>query len=245
MAKRTISYKGVDFEVAYDFCDHKAPRNLLILHGWGSSKELMQLAFKPYFQAFNHFYLDLPGFGKSPNHTFLTPLDYAKIVDAFCHSLQVKINTAMGHSFGGKVALLCESLYLILLSSAGILMPKSFHTRLKIKCAKVLKSIGLKKALSLLKSKDADNLNPAMYETFKHTVQEDFAPKFQACTKKTLIVWGQEDMATPLEAGQKIASLMPTNRFVVLKGDHYFFLRQGAQVEGEFLQCLKEWGEAY
>ncbi|GLH57370.1 alpha/beta fold hydrolase [Helicobacter ailurogastricus] len=243
MAKRTICYKGLDFEIAYDFCDNKAPKNLLILHGWGSSKELMQMAFKPYFKAFNHFYLDLPGFGKSPNDTFLTPLDYAKIIDAFCRSLQVQIDTAMGHSFGGKVALLCESLYLILLSSAGILMPKPFNTRLKIKFAKALKSVGLKKALSLLKSKDADNLNPAMYETFKYTVQQDFSPEFKACAKKTLILWGQEDTATPLHAGQQIASLVPINCFVALKGDHYFFLKQGAQVEGAYLQCLKEWGE--
>ncbi|BCZ16959.1 2-hydroxy-6-oxohepta-2,4-dienoate hydrolase EtsV [Helicobacter sp. NHP19-003] len=243
MAKRTIFYKGLDFEIAYDFCDNKAPKNLLILHGWGSSKEIMQLAFKPHFKAFNHFYLDLPGFGKSPNHTFLTPLDYAQIVDAFCRSLHIEIDTAMGHSFGGKVALLCQSLYLILLSSAGILVQKSLKTRFKIHLAKCLKTVGLKKMLVLLKGKDADHLNPAMYETFKYTVQQDFSPEFKACAKKTLILWGQEDTATPLHAGQKIASLVPTNHFVVLKGDHYFFLKQGAQVEGEYLQCLKEWGE--
>ncbi|WP_104638399.1 alpha/beta fold hydrolase [Helicobacter bizzozeronii] len=238
MARRRVKYRGGEFEIAYDFYNRSACKNVVFLHGWGSSKELMQMAFKPYFATYNHFYVDLPGFGKSPNETFLTPSDYANIIDAFFNSLQVSLDMAIGHSFGGKIATLCQSKHLVLLSSAGILIPKSFKTRTKIKLAKFLKAIGLKQALNLLKSKDADNLNPAMYETFKYTVQENFEESFRACQKPTLIVWGQEDTTTPLEAGQKIAQLIPHNHFVSLQGDHYFFLKQGAAVEAH---CAQYW----
>ncbi|BCD45748.1 alpha/beta fold hydrolase [Helicobacter suis] len=240
MAKRRVLYQGYTFEIAYIFDNRRVPKNLVFLHGWGSSKELMQTAFKAFFNHYNHFYLDLPGFGKSPNHIFLTPRDYAKIVDAFFDSLQVEIDMAIGHSFGGKVALLCRSTNLVLLSTAGILIPKSFTTRFKIKLAKSLKALGLKKALGLLASKDAHNLNQAMYETFKYTVQEDFEEQFKACKKPTLILWGQEDTTTPLEAGQRIASLVPKNCFFVLKGDHYFFLKQGLEVERRCLEYFQE-----
>lgn len=239
MARRRVTYQGREFEIAYDFCDRHVNKNLVFLHGWGSSKELMQVAFKSYFSGYNHFYLDLPGFGKSPNSTFLTPKDYAQIVDAFFHSLQIGPDIAIGHSFGGKVATLCHSKHLVLLSSAGILIPKSLKTRLKIRLAKCLKALGLQRALLMLKSPDARNLNTAMYEVFKYTVQENFEAPFRACQKQTLILWGQEDATTPLEAGKKIAKLVPYNRFVSLKGDHYFFLKQGALVEEHCAQYLE------
>ncbi|TSA85779.1 alpha/beta fold hydrolase [Helicobacter mehlei] len=239
MARRRIKYRGGEFEIAYDFYNRSACKNVVFLHGWGSSKELMQMAFKPYFAAYNHFYVDLPGFGKSPNDTFLTPSDYAQIIDAFFNSLQVSPDIAIGHSFGGKVATLCQSKHLVLLSSAGILIPKSFKTRAKIKLAKCLKAWGLQKALCKLRSEDARDLNPAMYEVFKYTVQENFEDPFRACQKQTLIIWGQEDTTTPLEAGQKIAQLIPHNHFVSLQGDHYFFLKQGAVVEEHCAQYLE------
>ncbi|WP_104624666.1 alpha/beta fold hydrolase [Helicobacter felis] len=229
MPKRHVFYKGQGFEIAYDVHNKERSKSMVFLHGWGSSKELMQSAFKAYFTDYRHFYLDLPGFGKSPNHVFLTPADYAHIVDAFFESWGIEPNLALGHSFGGKVATLCQSQDLILLSTAGILLPKPLKTRFKIKLAKCCKALGIR--FSALRSVDARDLSPVMYEILKFTVQEDFSPAFSACAKKTLILWGREDRATPLLAGERVASLIPTNQFEVLEGDHFFFLKQGALVD--------------
>ncbi|WP_121021282.1 alpha/beta fold hydrolase [Helicobacter vulpis] len=237
MARRRVVYQGRAFEIAYDRLHAGAPKSVAFLHGWGSCKELMQQAFKACFTHYQHFYLDLPGFGKSPNETFLTPQDYAQVVDAFFHSLEIIPDLVIGHSFGGKVATLAKSPNLVLLSSAGIVLPKSFKTRLKIQIAKGLRALGVSNRA--LRSADAQGLNPAMYETFKYTVQEDFSAHFRACTKNTLILWGEQDSTTPLRAGQQIASLIPKNRFIVLQGDHYFFLKQGARVQA---YCAEHFG---
>ncbi|WP_104749798.1 alpha/beta fold hydrolase [Helicobacter cynogastricus] len=229
MPKRHVSYKGQDFEIAYDVHNKEFTKSIVFLHGWGSSKELMQGAFKTCFTDYKHFYLDLPGFGKSPNRIFLTPEDYAHIVDAFFESWSIEPCIALGHSFGGKVATLCQSQNLILLSTAGILLPKPLKTRLKIKLAKCCKALGIR--FNALRSADARDLSPVMYEILKFSVQEDFSPAFSACTKKTLILWGKQDRATPLLAGERVASLIANNQFEVLEGDHFFFLKQGALVD--------------
>ncbi|WP_120944874.1 MULTISPECIES: alpha/beta fold hydrolase [Helicobacter] len=240
MAKRRVVYQGRAFEIAYDRLNAHAPKSVAFLHGWGSCKELMQHAFKACFTRSQHFYLDLPGFGKSPNDIFLTPQDYAQVIDAFFSSLEMTPDLLIGHSFGGKIATLCQGARLVLLSSAGVVLPKSFKTRLKIQLAKGLRALGLSN--KALRSADAQGLNPAMYEIFKYTVQEDFSAYFRACAKDTLILWGAQDTTTPLCAGQRIAALVPKNRFIVLPGDHYFFLKQGALVQQH---CLEHFGPSW
>ncbi|MGL2858928.1 lipase EstV, partial [Helicobacter pylori] len=67
MAKRSIAYLDSVFDISYTFIDHHSPLNALFLHGWGSSKEIMQQAFQSCFLNYNHLYVDLPGFNQSPN----------------------------------------------------------------------------------------------------------------------------------------------------------------------------------
>lgn len=166
MAKRSIAYLDSVFDISYTFIDHHSPLNALFLHGWGSSKEIMQQAFQGCFLNYNHLYVDLPGFNQSPNdEKVLETKDYANIINLFLKSVGKKAHVVFGHSFGGKVAILCENERMVLLSSAGILEPKPLKVRCKILLAKILKKLGLN--LGFLRSKDAMGLNQVMYETFK------------------------------------------------------------------------------
>lgn len=166
MAKRSIAYLDSVFDISYTFIDHHSPLNALFLHGWGSSKEIMQQAFQGCFLNYNHLYVDLPGFNQSPNdEKILETRDYANIINLFLKSVDKKAHVVFGHSFGGKVAILCENERIVLLSSAGILEPKPLKVRCKILLAKIFKKLGLN--LGFLRSKDAMGLNQAMYETFK------------------------------------------------------------------------------
>ena len=235
MARKIIEYKDLCFEVSYEITPASSisnpPKSMLFLHGWGSHKDLMKIAFDKSFSSYEHIYIDLPGFGDSPNDIPLYTEDYAKIVELFLANIHRSIDVMVGHSFGGKVAVLCQPKELILLSSAGIPVAKSLKVRSKIYLAKILGKIGLKGVSSRFRSKDVELMNEGMYQTFKNVVDEDFSSKFAQYQGRASVFWGKADTATPLFCGYKIANLIEDSRFFMLEGDHYFFLKQAQEIE--------------
>ncbi|TQR34630.1 2-hydroxy-6-oxohepta-2,4-dienoate hydrolase [Campylobacter sp. MIT 99-7217] len=232
MAQTSINYKNENFTLSYELLNLDKKPILLILHGWGANKELMKTAFKDSFKEYKHLYIDLCGFGGSNAPLVLNSLDYAQILSSFLKEKDFSPELLMGHSFGGKI---CTILALeqekspkaiILLSSAGILWQKRLSIRLKIKLFKLLKGLGFSRFYKFFASKDAINLSPLMYETFKSVVGEDFCSYFARLKIKTLIFWGIDDKATPLKSGEKIHSLIKNSSFYALKGDHFFFLNK-------------------
>jgi len=225
MASKEITYKENNFKISYELLNSSNEKVLLVLHGWGSNKEIMKQAFGKYLPDYKHIYLDLPGFGKSSNDMILTTKDYANIAELFLNVLGVKADIAMGHSFGGKVSTLLNTPCLVLLSSAGIVTEKPWSVKVKIATFKLLKPLGFSKIRELFVSPDAQNMSHEMYETFKNVVDENFEDSFSASKSKALCFWGKEDTATPLYTGEKISSLIKTSEFYPLDGDHFFFLK--------------------
>jgi len=230
MAARTIRFGECTLDIHYDIVNMSGQKDIIFLHGWGSSKEIMKRAFEDKFQNLRHIYIDMPGFGKSPNNEILTTNDYANIMATFLDALNSDKFAIVGHSFGGKVATLLKPKNLILLSSAGIPQAKSLSVKLKIAVFKLLKPLGFSYLYRFFATKDAKGMPKNMYETLKNVVDEDFSHIFTNYHDKTFIFWGKDDTATPLRAGEIIASLVTNNVFTVLDGNHYFFLdNQNAQ----------------
>ena len=230
MARKEIRHGGTRFAIHYDIVNPAAPRDFIVLHGWGSSKEIMKQAFAHYLPDFRHIYIDMPGFGKSPTDAVMTTETYAAVLSAFLDAIDVRAEIIAGHSFGGKVALLLNPKLLILLSSAGIVVPKPAAVRLKIALFKLLKPFGGARLRRLFASADAREMPQNMYETFKNVVDEDFSARFAARKGPALLFWGDADIATPLWTGQEIARLMPKAKLFEMEGDHYFFLKHGAAI---------------
>jgi len=224
MASKEITYKEQPFQLSYELVNPAQEQVLLVLHGWGSNKEIMKQAFAKTLPEYKHIYLDMPGFGKSTNEMILTTEDYANIVKLFLDELGVRITIAMGHSFGGKVSTLLDTPCLVLLSSAGVVTVKPWSVKIKIATFKLLKPLGMKKIRELFVAPDAQGMSHEMYETFKNVVDEDFEASFAKSKSKALCFWGKEDTATPLYTGEKIAGLIEDSKFYPLDGDHFFFL---------------------
>ena len=224
MASKEIIYKEQTFKLAYELVNPTQDEVLLVLHGWGSNKEIMKQAFGNTLPDFKHIYLDMPGFGKSTNEMILTTVDYANIVQLFLDEVGVTATIAMGHSFGGKVSTLLNTPCLVLLSSAGIVTVKPWSVKVKIATFKLLKPLGMKKIRELFVAPDAQGMSHEMYETFKNVVDEDFEAEFAKSKSRALCFWGKEDTATPLYTGEKIARLIENSTFYPLDGDHFFFL---------------------
>jgi len=224
MASKEIRYKEQSFTLSYELVNSTQENVLLVLHGWGSNKEIMKQAFGKTLPEYKHIYLDMPGFGKSNNDMVLTTQDYAHIVQLFLDAMEVTATIAMGHSFGGKVSTLLNTPCLVLLSSAGVVTEKPWSIKLKIATVKFLKPLGMTFIRDMFKSKDVDNMSHEMYETFKNVVDEDFEDSFAKSNSKALCFWGKEDTATPLYTGKKIAGLIANSEFYPLDGNHFFFL---------------------
>lgn len=233
MAIKSLQYKQHTFSISYEIVNPSAHIDLILLHGWGSHKNLMKHAFAAHLGQFRHIYIDMPGFGNSTCNMALTTEDYATILESFLSMIEADKTVIMGHSFGGKVATLLQPDVLVLVASAGILVPKPFKVRAKIALFKLLKLSGLTELRRFFVAPDAQGLSQPMYETFKSVVNEDFTEKFRAYKGKALLCFGTNDTATPLWTAHKIAEVMRDARVVEFEGDHYFFLEQSEKVAKE------------
>jgi len=238
MATREIGYNHIKYDISYEIQNNTKKNTLIFLHGWGSNKEIMRDSFAKYLDDFKLLFIDLPGFGNSSIKTALNTQEYAKIIDIFLDSLQIKKNTIFGHSFGGKVALLLNPKVLVLLSSAGIKNKKSLKTRMKIKTFKLLKPIFGKNLYKIFATKDVDGLNKIMYETLKNVVDEDFSSIFTNFKNKALIYWGKDDKAVLLDNANKIKNLIKNSKLRIYDGDHFFFLTNAKQICKDFKEDL-------
>ena len=242
MAVKSIQYKQHTFDISYEIINPSAKVDLIILHGWGSNKGLMKQSFGTYMDGFRHIYIDLPGFGNSTCSTELTTADVARIVELLMIHMNAQKDIILGHSFGGKVALLLEPKILVLVASAGIYQEKSLKVKSKIALFKLLKLFGFSKFRSLFVADDAKQLSEYMYQTFKNVVNEDFSDEFSKYEGRALLFWGKNDTATPLSAAKKIHELVKNSRLEVYEGDHYFFMKHAGEIskiiEEEFLKSI-------
>lgn len=242
MAIKSIQYRTNTLDISYEIVNPEAKVDLIILHGWGSNKNLMKQSFSEHMKGFRHIYIDLPGFGKSTCCFSMDTADVARIVEMFMVLINASKDIVLGHSFGGKVALLLDPKVLVLVASAGIYVRKPLSIQIKIALFKLLKVLGFTALRSLFVAEDAKTLSEPMYETFKNVVNEDFSNQFSRYSGKALLCWGKGDTATPLFTAKKINSLIKDSELKVYDGDHYFFIKHAEavskEVEHTFLETL-------
>jgi non-heme chloroperoxidase len=235
LAIKRVVYKGVNFSLSYTIVNPKEKKTILFLHGWGSSKAIMQQAFVAELPEFRHLYLDLPGFGESENSEVLDSDDYVAIVKLFLNALESSPEIIAGHSYGGKIATRLAPKTLVLLSSAGILEEKPLNVKAKIALFKLLKPFGGSSLRQFFASKDVQGMKTNMYETLKNVVDEDYRNYFSSYKGKALIFWGEEDRATTLSSGEEISRLIEKSIFTPLRGDHFFFLQHATSIANMIL----------
>jgi non-heme chloroperoxidase len=243
MAIKSIQYNQHTLDVSYEILNPDAQVDLIILHGWGSNKSLMKKSFASHMDTFRHIYIDLPGFGGSTCNVALDTKDYARVVELLMIHINASKDIILGHSFGGKIAVLLEPKVLVLVASAGIKIAKPFKVKAKIAIFKAFKVFGLAKLRSMFVADDAKHLSEPMYQTFKNVVDEDFSNEFANYNGKALLCWGRDDTATPLSSAGAIDDLIEDSTLKVYDGDHYFFMTYADEVsreiESTFLKTME------
>ena len=223
---------------------------LLLLHGWGSSAQMMQ----PVAQAFQNthatYALDLPDHGHSPPppEPWGVPKQ-ADLVDAFIRERIGSSVTVIGHSNGGRIALYMASTpeladtidRLVLISPSGMTPDRSLSTRVRSTVARTLKAPfealpsplrepavdWLKHTLlwRALGSSDYNALDGVMRETFVKTVNHHLDGPVHRIDVPTLIFWGDADEAISRRQMERLHDAIPDAGLVVLEGaGHYGYL---------------------
>ena len=187
----------------------------------------------------------MPGFGLSeePKEPWCVD-DYVDFVLKFLEDFKPEKLIVLGHSFGGRVIIKMASRDLpfeiekvILVDSAGVKPEKTLMQKVRQRSYKigrrVLETAPVKAlfpdALEEFRlshgSADYNSATPVMRQTLVKTVNEDLRELMPNMKMPVLLVWGENDDATPLSDAKIMESLMPEAGIVTLKGaGHYSFL---------------------
>jgi len=241
-------YTYRSLEIAYRKIGAGKP--LVVLHGWGTSGEVMMPLARQLSDIRTCYVLDLPGFGESslPDRAWSID-DYADLVQSFIRDRQLAKADLLVHSFGGRVTLkLCsreEAARLVdkvlITGGAGMKPIRSFRFYLKKYLAKLLKApfriLPPKirdKALDRLRgtalwkslgSSDYRKLEGVMRKTFVKSVTEYLERCLPDIPHEVLLLWGREDEAVPLYQAERMERGLKNGALVVIdRAGHYAFL---------------------
>jgi pimeloyl-ACP methyl ester carboxylesterase len=219
---------------------------LLLLHGWMANIQAMAPIYTYFSKTRKVFALDFPSQGgKSDELTEAWGVpEYSEMVYEFIKKLGIENTDVMGHSFGGRVIIYLSAKYkdlfdkIILVDSAGIKSRKNIKNRIKVYTYKFMKSIlklitpkdKFDERLNRLRSKFASGdysqlSSNIMRETFKKIINLDLTDRLQDIERPTLIMWGENDLDTPLYMAKIMEKKIKDSGLVILKNaGHYSYL---------------------
>lgn len=192
---------------------------ILILHGWGDDSRNWKKLQKDLSKNYQVITVDLPGFGASAApETDWHLEDYAAFVRDFLKKITVsKLYAIIGHSNGGAIAIkgtaqnILNPARLVLLGSAGIrneYKGRNKALRYVTKAGKALTAPLPKSAKKSLQQKVYKTVGSDMLVaehlqgTFKNVVEDDVRKDAATISKPTLLIYGENDTATPPRYGK-------------------------------------------
>ena len=234
---------------------------ILILHGWGSSgKNWNQVKNLLENQGYRVFVPDLPGFGEnSPPPKAWSVDDYVNWLSGYCEKQNLSQFFLLGHSFGGRIAIKFAGKYpqmlssLILCAAAGItprpqikIIIFSFLSRVgnvvfSLPLLKIFRGLAQKIVYLFVHVRDYQFIQaPIMKETFKKIIEEDLTYSLSHIKTRTLIIWGDKDLMTPVSDGYKMKEeILDSTLKIIPGGKHGLNLQFPEKLTELILDYLK------
>lgn len=226
-----------NIDINYVQFGDKKGKNIILLHGWGQNIEMM-MPLGNNLDKYHITILDFPGFGQSsePDHA-LTVYDYVEILEELLKELKIDNPIVIGHSFGGRIAILYASrneTEKVVLFGAPCVRENKVSVKEKL-LKKIKKLPGMNKLGEYMKkyigSDDYRNASSVMRETLVNTVNEDLSEYAKKIKAPTLLIWGTNDQAAPIEDAKKLEKLLQDGALIELPGcTHYAYLEALPQV---------------
>lgn len=199
---------------------------VVILHGWGATKEAMMPIGRGLENDWRVFIPDMYGFGETPHPPrALTVEDYAEGVEKIAMLENVTEAVVIGHSFGGRVAVKLAARgklkvkRLVLIDAAGLKPRGAFFRAIRVKVHKILKKLG---GRGLKGSADFEALEGYKKFTFINVVNEYLTGDARKINTGALLIWGALDRDTPPYMGRRYRRLISGSVLYVLRGAGHF-----------------------
>ncbi len=223
-------------------------KDIILLHGWGSNLGLFRSLAKELQSNFNIYNLDFPGFGESDApETVWGVEEYTTFIEAYVAHNNISNPIIIGHSFGGRVALVYASRSatnkLILIDAAGVKPKRPLKYYLKVYSFKLYKKllpcfVGKQEAAKRIEqyrakagSSDYSSAQGIMRNILVKVVNEDLKHLMPKIEAPALLIWGENDTATPVRDAKIMEKLIKNSGLVVLKNaGHFSFLDKAYDV---------------
>lgn len=231
-----------NLKIAYEETGDANGAPVLILHGWGCNHNTVKSIANCLNDKMRVISIDLPGHGSSgePEEVWGT-FDFAEMLDKFIKALNLTAPSLIGHSFGGRTSIAYASLHpitqLVLVDSSGITPKRSLKYYWKVYSYKFSKKLvfalfGEKKGKAyiekMLKKKasaDYQAASPKMRAIMSKCINEDLRNVMPSIKCPTLMIWGENDTATPLSDAKIMENKIKDSGIVSFPNcGHYSFL---------------------
>lgn len=233
---------------------------LVLLHGWGGNVRSMAPLTRDFEASRKVLAVDFPGHGRSPAPPVPWEVtDYMELLRALMEKIGFQGADLVAHSFGGRVSILLASGYpalvnrLLLTGCAGIPPQKTGGMSARTRAYKALRGMAdnaLTRGLFGAKvdnwreglvqkfgSADYKALSPSMRATFNRILKQDLTPQLKEIKAPTLLVWGENDTATPIWMGELMAREIHDAALIRFEGaSHFAYLEQYPR----FLEIARE-----
>lgn len=216
---------------------------VVLMHGWGCDHTTVASIGRLLESGMRVLSLDLPGHGSSDEPSTVWGIyEYTDLVQKFIKLLNLKNVTLIGHSFGGRISILMGSRTheihkIVLVDAAGIKPKRSLKWYWKVYSYKTVKKLlplifGKEKGEALLEkyrgkvgSSDYRNSTPVMRGIMSKCISQDLKYCLPDIKAPTLLIWGENDTATPLSDAKLMEKRIPDAGLVSFPGcGHYSFL---------------------
>lgn len=215
---------------------------MILMHGWGCNLTTVASVERVAAETCTVYNIDFPGFGQSeePHETWGVE-EYTRVIEQLVSGDGIAAPILLGHSFGGRVGLLYASRNtvskLILVDAAGIKPHHTLRYYWKVYTYKMVKRLAylllpegkadkfIQKQQARRGSSDYKNSTTRMRAILSKVVNEDLKHVMPSIKAPTLLIWGENDTATPLKDAKIMERLIPDVGLVSFPGcGHYSFL---------------------
>jgi len=253
--EKDIEIKGLNLH--FEECGDNDGIPIIMMHGWGCDHTTLASIRKIAEQKLHVYNLDLPGHGRSsePDRAWGVE-DYTAAVEEFMKKMDIENPVVLGHSFGGRIAIILSSRNKIrkniFVDAAGIKPRRSLKYYFKVYSYKSMKRLlpvftgkrNAEKIISRYRNKagssDYNNASPMMRAVMSRCVNEDLKHFLPSVNAPTLLIWGENDTATPLSDAKTMERLIPDSGLVSFPGcGHYSFLDNPSGFKAVFKEFLK------